>query len=148
MDHNNFDNIDNSRFNSNGYYNLQPPTAQNMQNIQNINVNTIPNYNNDSMTYNNTFSLQHANMNMFSNKNNSQLYPMSYALPQNVGHFGQQISPNYIGNASGNSFGNISLPFVSQREFEIPGFKIKIIIEPILPISNQQDQHLTNNNPF
>ncbi|CAG8580607.1 uncharacterized protein OCT59_013372 [Rhizophagus irregularis] len=143
MDPNNFDNI------NNGYYNLQPPTAQNMQNIQNIqntNVNTIPNYNNDFMMYNNTFSLQHANMNMFSNKNNSQFYPTSYAPPQNVGHFGQQISPNYIGNTSGNSFGNTSLPFVTQREFSIPGFKIKIIIEPILPISNQQ--HLTNNNPF
>ncbi|CAB4466612.1 hypothetical protein RhiirA1_466402 [Rhizophagus irregularis] len=146
MDPNNFDHIDNSRFINNGCYNLQPPTAQNMQNIQNINVNTIPNYNNDAMTYNNTFSLQHANMNMSSNKTNS--YPTSYAPSQNIGHFGQQISPNYIGNTSGNSFGNTSLPFVTQREFSIPGFKIKIIIEPILFISNQQDQHLTNNNPF
>ncbi|CAB4445358.1 unnamed protein product [Rhizophagus irregularis] len=144
MDPNIFDNIDNSRFINNDYYNLQSPTAQNMQNIQNIqntNVNTIPNYNN-------TFSSQHTNMNMFSNKNNSQFYPTSYAPPQNVGHFGQQISPNYIGNTSGNSFGNTSLPFITQREFSIPGFKIKIIIEPILPISNQQDQHLNNNNPF
>lgn len=137
--------MDPNIFDNNGCYNLQPPTAQN---IQNINVNTIPNHNNDSMTYNNnTFSLQHANMNMFSNKTNSQFYPMAYAPPQNVGHFGQHISPNYVGNTSGNTFGNTSLPFFSQREFEIPGFKIKIIIEPILPIAHQQDQHLTNN-PF
>ncbi|GBC08243.1 hypothetical protein RclHR1_00080020 [Rhizophagus clarus] len=143
MDPNTFSNIDNSRFVGNGYYNSQPPTAQN------INVNAIPNYNNDSVLYNNNaFPSQHVNTNMFSDKTNSQFHPMSYT-PQNVSHV-DRISPHHMGYTSGNTFGSTSLPVVSQTEFEIPGFKIKIIVEPI---SYQQVQQplIGNNiskNPF
>jgi hypothetical protein len=145
MDPKIYGNNENSGFISNGYYNLQPPTAQNSNN------NTIPNYSIDPMMYNNNFTSQQANTNMFTNKPNSQYYPISYA-PQNIGHVGhvghvsQQISPHHIGNTSGNTFGNVSLPIISQREFEIPGFKIKIIVEPI--IHQQDQQHLTVNNSF
>src|SRR4051812_23321309 len=103
MDPKNSNNIDNSGFVDYGYYNLQPPTAQ-------INVNANPNYNNGSMIFSNTSSPQHANKNVLTNNTNSQFYPMSSYAPQNVGHVGQQISPHHLGNTSGNTFRNVSLP--------------------------------------
>src|SRR6266542_3265272 len=96
----------------NGYSNLQPPPV--IQAVDCHNMNTSSNFSNDSVMYNNTFPSHHV-----TDASTSQFYPMSYTSPPQPQYVHQHqrasSSPQYI-----------SPPIVSQSEFEISGFKIKI----------------------